>query len=110
DDCPGNTSTFGAWGEVYIYDNTNLAAPAFLGTFSTPNGRSTRTDGSYTDHNTEATAHDRYFSSWYSDGIVWWTLAEHGVTQQRGQFVPPPRPPTAHPPRSGACSSTPPTT
>jgi hypothetical protein len=91
-DCPGNTNTFGAWGEIYIYDNTNPAAPTFLGTFSTPNGRSTRTDGSFTDHNTEVTAHGQYFSSWYSDGIVWWTLSDHGRTQQHGQFVPPPRP------------------
>ncbi|HET9139279.1 hypothetical protein [Actinophytocola sp.] len=90
-DCPGD-STLGGWGEVYLYDNTNPAAPAFLGTFSTPNSRSTRTDGSFTDHNTEVTAGNQFFSSWYSDGIVWWTLAEHGVTQQRGHFVPPPRP------------------
>jgi len=88
-DCPGN-SALGGWGEVYIYDNTNPAAPAFLGTFSTPNGRSTRSDGNFTDHNTEVTPGGQYFSSWYSDGIVWWTLADHGVTQQRGQFVPPP--------------------
>lgn len=90
-DCPGD-SALGGWGEVYIYDNTNPARPAFLGTFSTPNSRSTRTPGSYTDHNTEVTTHNQVFSSWYSDGIVWWTLGEHGVTQQHGQFVPPPRP------------------
>jgi len=91
EDCP-NTSAFGAWGEVHLYDNTNPAAPAFLGTFSTPNSRSTRTDGSFTDHNTEVTGRDQFFSSWYSDGIVWWTMADHGVTRQKGQFVPPPRP------------------
>lgn len=90
-DCPGN-SAFGGWGDVYVYNNTNPAQPAFLGTFSTPNGRSTRTDGTFTDHNTEVTARNQFFSSWYSDGIVWWTLADRGVTQQRGQFVPPPRP------------------
>ena len=62
----------------------------FLGTFSTGDSRSTRTDGEFTDHNTEAAAHDQFFSSWYSDGIVWWTMTEHGVSTQRGQFVPPP--------------------
>jgi len=90
DECQGDAA-FGGWGEVYIYDNTNPTAPAFLGTFSTPNSRSTKTPGAFTDHNTEVTAHGQYFSSWYSDGIVWWTLADHGVAQQRGQFVPPPR-------------------
>ncbi|HEV2779075.1 MAG TPA: hypothetical protein VGX25_06690 [Actinophytocola sp.] len=85
-------SAFGGWGEVYIYDNTNPAQPAFLGTFSTPNSRSTRTDGAYTDHNTEVTGRDQFFSSWYSDGIVWWTMTGSGITRQRGQFVPPPRP------------------
>lgn len=90
-DCPNN-SALGGWGEVHIYNNTNPAQPTFLSTFSTPNSRSTRTPGSYTDHNTEVTAHNQFFSSWYSDGIVWWTLREHGVTTQRGQFVPPPRP------------------
>jgi hypothetical protein len=88
-DCPGQTSQFGGWGEVYVYDNANPAQPTFLGTFSTSNSRSTRTDGSFTDHNTEVFAGDQMFSSWYSDGIVWWTMADNGASQQLGQFVPP---------------------
>jgi len=87
-DCPGH-SEFGAWGSVYIYDNTDPSHPAFLGTFSTDDSRSTRTDGDYTDHNTEVFGGDQLFSSWYSDGIVWWTLNDQGVTHQLGQFVPP---------------------
>jgi hypothetical protein len=86
--CPGN-STYGSWGEVYVYDNTNPAAPAFLGTFSTPDSRSTRTDGDYTDHNTEVAGNGEFFSSWYSDGIVHWTMDDHGASRQLGQFVPP---------------------
>ena len=87
-DCPGN-SALGGWGEVYVYDNTNPASPAFLGTFSTPDGRSIRADGNFTDHNTEVFAGDQMFSSWYSDGIVWWTMDDRGVSRQRGQFIPP---------------------
>jgi hypothetical protein len=87
--CPG-TSAFGSWGEVYVYDNSNPAKPAFLGRFSTSHSRSTSTEGDFTDHNTEVALGDQLFSSWYSDGIVWWTMDAHGVSRQRGQFVPPP--------------------
>jgi hypothetical protein len=86
-DCPGN-SALGGWGEVYVYDNTDPKRPAFLGTFSTPDSRSTRSDGVYTSHNTEVVGNDQFFSSWYSDGIVWWTMNQHGVSRQLGQFVP----------------------
>lgn len=87
-DCPGTAGT-GGWGEVYLYDNSDPAAPAFLGTFSTPSSRSTRADGSFTDHNTEVALGDQMFSSWYSDGVVWWTTNDQGLTRQLGQFVPP---------------------
>jgi hypothetical protein len=30
-----------------------------------------------------------FFSSWYSEGIVWWTMASNGSSHQLGQFVPP---------------------
>jgi hypothetical protein len=86
-DCPGR-SELGGWGEVYIYDNTDPAKPVFLGTFSTPDSRSTRSDGVYTDHNTEVFGSDQFFSSWYSDGIVWWTMDDHGVSRQLGRFIP----------------------
>jgi hypothetical protein len=88
-DCPG-MSSLGGWGEVHMYDNSDPAHPSFLGTFSTPNSRSTRTDGTFTDHNTEVTLTDQLFSSWYSDGVVWWTMNDQGVSHQLGQFVPPP--------------------
>jgi hypothetical protein len=87
-DCPGE-SAFGGWGEGYVYGNSDPANPVFLGTFSTPNSRSTRDDGAFTIHNTEAVKSNQFFSSWYSDGVVWWTMDEHGVSRQRGQFVPP---------------------
>ncbi len=67
-------------------DNQN---PAFLGTFSTPNSRSTRDDGAFTIHNTEVVEGDQFFSSWYSDGVVWWTMEDRGESHQLGQFVPP---------------------
>jgi hypothetical protein len=88
-DCPG-VSSLGGWGEVQVYDNSDPAQPKFLGTFSTPDSRSTRADGTYTDHNTEVTLGKQLFSSWYSDGVVWWTANDQGVTRQLGQFVPPP--------------------
>jgi hypothetical protein len=88
-DCPG-TSSLGGWGEVYVYDNSDPAHPSFLGTFSTPDGRSARADGTFTDHNTEVTLGNQLFSSWYSDGVVWWTMNDQGVSRQLGQFVPPP--------------------
>jgi len=87
-DCPDQPE-FGAWGEVYVYDNRDQAHPAFLGTFSTPNGRSTRSDGTFTDHNTEVANGNQLFSSWYSDGIVWWTANTKGSMRQIGQFTPP---------------------
>jgi hypothetical protein len=86
-DCPG-VSELGGWGEVYVYDNSDPKQPAFLGTFSTGDGRSTRSDGAYTDHNTEVFGKDQFFSSWYTDGIVWWSMDDHGVSRQLGQFVP----------------------
>jgi hypothetical protein len=39
-------------------------------------------------HNTEAGKYSQFFSSWYSDGIVWWTMDKDGVSTMRGQFVP----------------------
>jgi hypothetical protein len=87
-DCPGQ-SEFGAYGEAYVYDQSNPASPTFMGTFATDNTRSTRTDGIYDVHNTEVTLRKQFFSSWYSDGIVWWTMNGRGVSHQLGQFVPP---------------------
>jgi len=80
---------FDGYGEAYVYDNADTDNPTFLGTFSTPNSRSTRTDGEFTVHNTEVVLGNQFFSSWYSDGIVWWTMASNGSSHQLGQFVPP---------------------
>jgi hypothetical protein len=85
---PGK-SPFGSWGEVYVYDNRPPAHPTLLGSFSTDNSRSTRTDGLYSDHNTEVVNGDQFFTSWYSDGVLWWTMNDQGVTHQIGHFVPP---------------------
>ena len=82
---------FNGWGEAYIYTNSRTR-PRFLSRFSTPNSRSSRTDGFYSVHNTEVVRGDQAFSSWYSDGIVWWTLADPRAPRLRGQFVPPARP------------------
>jgi hypothetical protein len=90
-DCPDNPE-FDGWGEVYVYDNRDRAHPRFLGSFSTPNSRSSRTDGFFSVHNTEVVRSNQAFSSWYSDGIVWWTVSNQGVTRQVGQFVPPAAP------------------
>lgn len=87
--CPGDPR-WGGYGEVYVYDNTNPLAPRFMGTFSTPNGRSTRRDTWYTAHNTESWGKTtQLFSSWYGDGVVWWTMDDFGATKQIGQFAPP---------------------
>ena len=77
------------WGEAYVYDQSDLANPSFLGTFSTPDSRSERMDGVFTVHNTEVAGRRQFFSSWYSDGIVWWTMDDNGASHQLGQFVPP---------------------
>ena len=89
-DCPGD-STLGGWGEAYVYDNSDPTNPTFLGTFSTPSSRAAGNGarGSFTVHNTEVTRGNQFFSSWYSDGIVWWTMNREGVSRQRGKFVPP---------------------
>ena len=80
---------FGGWGEAHVLTN-NTGDSRQLSTFSTPNSRSRRTDGFFTIHNTEVARQDQAFSSWYTDGIVWWSLADPRAPQRRGQFVPPP--------------------
>ena len=81
-------SDFGGFGEAYVYREWADEHTQFLGTFSTPHSRSTSEDGVYTVHNTEAAKHGQFFSSWYSDGVVWWTMNKQGVSRMRGQFVP----------------------
>lgn len=81
-------SEFGGFGEAYVYREWADEHTQFLGTFSTPHSRSTSGAGIYTVHNTEAGKHGQFFSSWYSDGIVWWTMDKEGVSTMRGQFVP----------------------
>lgn len=81
-------SAFGGWGEAHVL-STDLR-PRVLSTFSTPNSRSSRTDGFFSVHNTEVSHGTQAFSSWYSDGIVWWSLADPRAPRPRGQFVPPP--------------------
>ena len=80
---------FGGWGEAYVYDNSDPANPSFLGTFSTADSRSFRSDGIFSVHNTEVALDRQFFSSWYSDGVVWWTMDDGGSSHQLGQFVPP---------------------
>jgi hypothetical protein len=87
-DCPGEPALDG-WGEVHLFDVSDASAPDHLGTFSTPNSRSTRDDGFYSVHNTEIAKGTQAFSSWYSDGIVWWDFDDPTDPTQRGQWVPP---------------------
>jgi hypothetical protein len=81
------------WGEVYVFDNSNPEQTRLVGTFTTKNADSRRNDGLYTVHNTEVWAEDadttQFMSSWYTDGIVWWSMESDGSTTQLGQFVPP---------------------
>ena len=79
------------WGNAYIYTN-GRGENRRLSQFSTPNSRSQRTDGFYSIHNTEAAGSRRsqLFSSWYSDGVVWWSVANRRDPVKKGQFVPPP--------------------
>ncbi len=76
------------WGEVHVYTN-RPGKNSHLSTFSTPNSRSKRTDGFYSVHNTEVGRGSQAFSSWYSDGIVWWSFANPRAPRMLGQFVPP---------------------
>jgi hypothetical protein len=87
-DCPGDPALDG-WGEVHLFDTTDPTAPVHVGTFSTPNSRTTRDDGFYSVHNTEIAKGTQAFSSWYSDGIVWWDFRNPSHPSQRGQWVPP---------------------
>ncbi len=75
------------WGEVHIYANSRETSE-HLSVFSTRNSRSQRTDGFYSVHNTEVWG-EHAFSSWYSDGIVWWSFADPANPRKLGQFVPP---------------------
>lgn len=90
-DCPGEPA-FGGWGEVHLFDTTDPAAPRHVSTFSTENSRSTRDDGFYSVHNTEAAPDRQAYSSWYSDGIVWWDFEDRREPFMRGQWVPPAAP------------------
>ncbi len=80
------------WGEAHVYTNERADSNRLLSIFSTANSRSMRTDGFYSIHNTEAAGarSDQMMSSWYSDGVVWWSLADRRDPVMRGQFVPPP--------------------
>lgn len=89
-ECPGGG--FGGWGEVHLVDVAGSQSPRVVGTFSTANSRSERTDGFYSVHNTEVAKGSQAFSSWYSDGIVWWDFADRRHPRLRGQFVPPAAP------------------
>jgi hypothetical protein len=86
-DCP--EEDFDGWGEVHLFDVSDPATPALTGIFSTPDSRSQRDDGFYSVHNTEVAQGTQAFSSWYTDGIVWWDFADPSSPVQRGQFVPP---------------------
>jgi len=86
-ECPGED--FDGWGEVHLFDVSDPANPSLVGTFSTPNSRSERADGFFSVHNTEVAKGTQAFSSWYTDGIVWWDYADPSHPRQRGQFVPP---------------------
>ena len=77
------------WGEAHLFDTDRKARPVHVGTFSTPNSRSTRTDGFFSIHNTEVARRTQAFSSWYSDGIVWWEFSEPSSPTMVGQWVPP---------------------
>ena len=68
------TSQLGGWGEAGSIDGQRK----LLGRFSTRDSRSTRTDGNFTVHNTEVALGRQFFSSWYSDGVVWWTMSDRG--------------------------------
>jgi len=87
EDCPRCEG----WGNAYIYSNGD-GDNRRLSQFSTPNSRSQRTDGFFSIHNTEnaGTRRAQLFSSWYSDGVVWWSIANRRDPVKRGQFVPPP--------------------
>ncbi len=76
------------WGEVHITTNTR-GKNTHLSTFATPNTRTQRTDGFFSVHNTETVRNTEMFSSWYSDGIVWWSLDDPQNPRMKGQFVPP---------------------
>ena len=81
-------AAWGGWGDAYVYDVESPGSPTFLARFNTVNGTSQRTDGIYTVHNTESIGKN-LFSSWYSDGILWWTVDGPNTPRQIGQFVPP---------------------
>ncbi|MEJ7744145.1 MAG: hypothetical protein WKF73_17330 [Nocardioidaceae bacterium] len=82
---------FQGWGEAQVSTN-HRGDNRLLSTFSTPRSRSMRTDGFYSIHNTERAGSKtaQLFSSWYSDGIVWWSVANRRAPVMKGQFVPPP--------------------
>ncbi len=79
------------WGEAHVYTNRD-GNNRLVSIFSTRNSRSMRTDGFYTVHNTESAGPEgtQMFSSWYSDGIVWWSLEHRRNPMKLGQFVPSP--------------------
>jgi len=81
---------FQGWGEPHVHANQS-GDTHLLSIFSTRNSRSMRTDGFYSVHNTESARfrNTQMFSSWYSDGVVWWSLANPRKPVMKGQFVPP---------------------
>jgi hypothetical protein len=90
DFCPGGRPR--GWGQAHVFSNEDPGHTRELSVFSTWRSRRNRFDGIYTIHNTEVVLEDQAFSSWYSDGIVWWDLSDPRNPVRLGQFRPPPAP------------------
>lgn len=82
---------FQGWGEPHVYTN-QPGVNRLVSIFSTPDSLSMRKDGFYSVHNTESAGpgSTQMFSSWYSDGVVWWSLKRPRHPVMKGQFIPPP--------------------
>jgi hypothetical protein len=73
-----------------VYDDANLAAPAQIGTYRTPNslGTDSQSAGDYVIHNPLVVGTDVYLS-WYSDGIRVVDASDPRTPHEVAFFVPP---------------------
>ncbi len=82
---------FGAWGHLYIFDNSKPSRPRLLAAFGTPHARTKRSESgaAYTVHNSEVVRRDQVFASWFSDGVRWVDISKPRRPQEIARFVPP---------------------
>jgi hypothetical protein len=96
------------YGYLRVYDYSNLAAPAQIGEYRTPNslGTNDQRAGDYVAHNPLVVGTDVYVS-WYSDGVRVLDASDPTAPREVAYFVPPATKNPVSPSQRGVLTNTP---